>query len=186
MQAKFHKPSTFVISVYLFCCAHCKLSEANYRSANFRIRLQKIHYLLTSHFFSLSRKFRMPYLMQFYNVCINMWKILSLRLAHTASMWTLLDFIQEELTTFTEAQCFLFRRLEKFRPIYKLKSKHWKISAFLLKQTNVNFKVILYFYIYFKFLSFFVCFKSPPKISKRAFKKILSIITNFILNLSDI
>lgn len=104
MQAKFHKPSTFVISVYLFCCAHCKLSEANYRSANFRIRLQKIHYLLTSHFFSLSRKFRMPYLMQFYNVCINMSKILSLRLAHTASMWTLLDFIQEELTTFTEAQ----------------------------------------------------------------------------------
>lgn len=104
MQAKFHKPSTFVISVYLFCCAHCKLSEANYRSANFRIRLQKIHYLLMSHFFSLSRKFRMPYLMQFYNVCINMSKILSLRLAHTASMWTLLDFIQEELTTFTEAQ----------------------------------------------------------------------------------
>lgn len=104
MQAKFHKPSTFVISVYLFCCAHCKLSEANYRSANFRIRLQKIHYLLTSHFFSLSRKFRMPYLMQFYNVCINMSKILSLRLAHTTSMWTLLDFIQEELTTFTEAQ----------------------------------------------------------------------------------
>ena len=104
MQAKFHKPSTFVISVYLFCCAHCKLSEANYRSANFRIRLQKIHYLLTSHFFSLSRKFRMPYLMQFYNVCINMSKILSLRLAHTASMWTLLDFIEEELTTFTEAQ----------------------------------------------------------------------------------
>lgn len=104
MQAKFHKPSTFVISVYLFCCAHCKLSEANYRSANFRIRLQKIHYLLTSHFFSLSRKFRMPYLMQFYNVCINMSKILSLRLAHTASMWTLLDFIQEDLTTFTEAQ----------------------------------------------------------------------------------
>lgn len=104
MQAKFHKPSTFVISVYLFCCAHCKLSEANYRSANFRIRLEKIHYLLTSHFFSLSRKFRMPYLMQFYNVCINMSKILSLRLAHTASMWTLLDFIQEELTTFTEAQ----------------------------------------------------------------------------------
>ena len=104
MQAKFHKPSTFVISVYLFCCAHCKLSEANYRSANFRIRLQKIHYLLTSHFFSLSRKFRMPYLMQFYNVCINMSKILSLRLAHTASMWTLLDFIQEELTTFTEVQ----------------------------------------------------------------------------------
>lgn len=46
----------------------------------------------------------MPYLMQFYNVCINMSKILSLRLAHTASMWTLLDFIEEELTTFTEAQ----------------------------------------------------------------------------------
>lgn len=45
----------------------------------------------------------MPYLMQFYNVCINMSKILSLRLAHTASMWTLLDFIEEELT-FTEAQ----------------------------------------------------------------------------------
>ena len=33
-----------------------------------------------------------------------MWKILSLRLTHTASMWTLLDFIQKELATFTGAQ----------------------------------------------------------------------------------
>lgn len=171
MQAKFHKPSTFVISVYLFCCAHCKLSEANYRSANFRIRLQKIHYLLTSHFFSLSRKFRMPYLMQFYNVCINMSKILSLRLAHTASMWTLLDFIQEELTTFTEAQCFLFRRLEKFRPIYKLKSKHWKISAFLLKQTNVNFKVILYFLFISNFFLFSFGLKAHQKFQNAPLKK---------------
>ena len=42
--------------------------------------------------------------MQFYNVYMNMSKMLSLRLTHTASMWTLLDFIQEELATFTGAQ----------------------------------------------------------------------------------
>ena len=136
MQAKFHKPSTFVISVYLFCCAHCKLSEANYRSANFRIRLQKIHYLLTSHFFSLSRKFRMPYLMHFYNVCINMSKILSLRLAHTPSLWTLLDFIQEELTTFTEAQYEAMLSLSASREI----QADFQIKIKTLENFSLSFK----------------------------------------------
>lgn len=44
-------------------------------------------------------------------------KILSLRQAHTASMWTLLDFIEEELTTFTEAQYEAMLSLSAFREI---------------------------------------------------------------------
>ena len=105
-------------------------------------------------------------------------------------MWTLLDFIQEELATFTGAQYEAMLSLSASREIQsdlQIEIKTLENYSLSFKTDKRQFLKQFWIFIFFSyFLSFFFRFKRSLEISKRAFKKILSIIINFILNLSDI
>ena len=87
-------------------------------------------------------------------------KMLSLRVAHTLSMWTLLAFTQEELATFVEAKSKAMLSLSACQEIQANSQTEIKTLENIKCQF---FKQFCIFFVLLIFFLYFVWFKSPLK-----------------------